>query len=167
MNIERIRELLAYGPSDGAFYWLKNRKGNPAPRAGDVAGGTRPDGYRYIGIDGRRYYAHRVAWLLVYGPIPGGMEIDHIDHNPSNNRISNLRLVTKSANRKNRARDRRNKSGANGVYWAKHAKAWCAQIRHNRHTKNLGYFKNIDEAIAARKAAEVALGFHINHGAQK
>ncbi len=134
MNIERIRELLAYSPSDGAFYWLKNRKGNPAPRAGDVAGGTRPDGCRYIGIDGRRYYAHRVAWLLVYGPIPGGMEIDHIDHNPSNNRISNLRLVTKSA---------------------------------NRHTKNLGYFKNIDEAIAARKAAEVALGFHVNHGAQK
>lgn len=167
MSIARIRELLAYSPGDGAFFWLKNRKGNPAPRAGDVAGGTRADGYRYIGIDGKRHYAHRLAWLLVYGPIPSGMEIDHIDHNPSNNKISNLRLVTKSANRQNRAKDRRNKSGVTGVFWASHAKAWCAQIRHNRRTKNLGYFKSLMEATAARKAAEAILGFHANHGAEK
>lgn len=167
MKIARIRQLLAYSPSDGAFFWLKNRKGNPAPRAGDLAGGTRSDGYRYIGIDGKRYYAHRIAWLMVYGPIPEGMEIDHIDHNPSNNRISNLRLVTKSANRQNRARDRRNKSGVNGVFWSINAKAWSAQIRHNRRTKHLGYFKSLSAATAARKAAEVSLGFHANHGDKK
>lgn len=167
MNIERVRELLAYSPSDGAFFWLKNRKGNPAPRVGDVAGGTRPDGYRYIGIDGRRYYAHRLAWLMVYGPIPHGMEIDHMDHNPSNNRIGNLRLVTKSVNRHNRARDTRNKSGVNGVFWSANAEAWVAQIRHNRHTKHLGYFKSLSAATAARKAAEANLGFHANHGAKK
>ena len=167
MNIARIRQLLAYSPSDGAFFWLKNRRGNPAPRAGDRAGGTRPDGYRFIGIDGKRHYEHRLAWLLVYGPIPEGMEIDHIDHNPSNNRISNLRLVTKSGNRHNRARDSRNKSGINGVHWSPHAKAWCAQIRHGRKTKHLGYFKRLEDAAIARKKAEAVLGFHANHGVQK
>lgn len=167
MNMARVRELLAYSPSDGAFFWLKNRKGSPAPRAGDVAGGTRPDGYRYIGIDGKRHYAHRLAWQMVYGSIPDGMEIDHIDHNPSNNRITNLRLVTKAENRQNRAKDRRNKSGVNGVHWSANAKAWCAQIRHNRHTKTLGYFKSLEEAAAARKAAEAVLGFHANHGVKR
>lgn len=160
---EKLTALLRYEPATGRFFWCCNRKGRAA-RVGAPAGCRRRDGYIQIVIDGRRYYGHRLAWRFEVGPIPDGMEIDHIDHDPSNNRICNLRLVTKSGNRKNRSMDSRNKSGVNGVFWAPHAHAWAAQIRSERKTRHIGYFKSIDEAAQARRQAEVRLGFHKNHG---
>jgi hypothetical protein len=166
LDMERIRQRLSYEPETGEFTWLCNLKGSAA-RVGARAGCKRSDGYCSVVIDGRRIYSHRLAWMFEVGEIPDGMEIDHIDHNPSNNRISNLRLVTKTGNRKNRSRDSRNKSGVNGVHWAPHANAWSAQIRSNRKTTHIGYFKNLDEAKTARLSAEAELGFHQNHGAKK
>lgn len=166
VDMNRVRQMIAYQAGTGQFTWLCNRKGRSA-RIGVPAGCMRRDGYVRIVIDGIFHYAHRLAWQLEVGPIPDGMEIDHIDHNPANNQISNLRLVTKSGNRKNRSRDSRNSSGINGVYWASHAKAWCVQIRSERKTKHIGYFKNLADAAQARKQAESDLGFHTNHGALK
>ena len=166
MNIERIKSLLSYDAETGQFTWMCNRKGGSA-RVGARAGSMRDDGYVTVRVDGRAYFAHRLAWVFVVGPIPSGMEIDHIDHDPSNNKINNLRLVTKSGNRKNRSRDSRNKSGFNGVHWAPHANAWCVQIRSERKTRHIGYFKNIKEAEAARLSAEARFDFHPNHGALK
>lgn len=164
MDADRIRQLVSYDQEAGVFTWLVNRKGRAA-RIGDIAGCVRPDGYVYIGLDGKRHYAHRIAWILVKGEIPDGMEIDHIDHNPANNRISNLRLVTKEGNRKNRGRDSRNKSGFNGVHWSDNANAWCVQVRTNGKVKHVGYFKDINDAAKARLAAQSGYGFHENHGA--
>lgn len=166
MNMGHIREVLSYKPDEGVFIWLCDRKGGGA-RVGAIAGSRRPDGYVSIVVDQVKHYAHRLAWMFEVGSIPSWMEIDHIDHNPSNNRISNLRLVTKSENRHNRARDSRNKSGVNGVYWAPHAKAWSVQVRHDRKTKHIGYFKSLEDATRARKQAEIAIGFHANHGVMK
>lgn len=168
MNVDTIRvlQLVSYDPERGSFTWICNRKGRSA-RVGAAAGVRRGDGYVHVTLDGRRHYAHRLAWALTRGPIPDGMEIDHIDHNPANNRIDNLRLVTKSGNRKNRSADRRNKSGVTGVHWAPHANAWAAQIRSEHKTSHLGYFKNLQDAARARKRAEAALGFHRNHGEKR
>lgn len=163
MNAADIRAQIAYDPSTGEFKWLVNKQG-AAARIGASAGCRRDDNYVQLVIDGRRYFAHRLAWQLTHGDIPAGAEIDHIDHDPSNNRIENLRLVTTSGNRKNRSADSRNKSGVNGVYWATHANAWAAQIRSERRTRHLGYFKDLADAAAARKAAEQSMGFHPNHG---
>lgn len=163
MNEALLRRQLSYDAATGVFTWLVDKRGSSA-RAGAPAGCRRTDGYVQIVIDGHRHFAHRLAWLMSAGPIPAGMEIDHIDHDPSNNRLKNLRLTTKSGNRKNRSRDTRNKSGVNGVFWAAHANAWAAQIRSERRTLHLGYFKNLSDAAAARKAAEHSLNFHANHG---
>lgn len=161
--MDRVHQLLAYEPETGRFTWLRNWKGRTV-RIGAPAGCRRSDGYVRITIDGMSDYAHRWAWRFVNGPIPRDMEIDHIDHDPSNNTIRNLRLVTRSGNRKNRSRDSRNKSGVNGVYWSENAKAWAVQIRSERKTKHIGYFKDLKKATEARRAAEAALGFHPNHG---
>lgn len=166
VDMERVRQLLAYDADTGAFTWLRNRKGSAA-RVGALAGCHRPDGYVRIVIDGWIDYAHRWAWRLAVGSIPPGMEIDHIDHNPSNNALSNLRLVTRSGNRRNRSRDSRNKSGINGVHWSENAQAWSVQIRCNRKTTHIGYFKDLQAAAIARKNAEASFGFHPNHGATK
>lgn len=166
VDIDRVRQLIAYDADSGTFTWLVNRKGSAA-RVGAAAGCNRPDGYVRIIIDGRIDYAHRWAWRIAVGPIPHGMEIDHIDHNPSNNALANLRLVTRSGNRKNRSRDSRNKSGINGVHWSVNARAWCVQIRSNRKTTHIGYFNSLEAAAAARREAEASLGFHSNHGATK
>lgn len=165
MIMDRLSDRLAYDPATGVFTWrfLPPRSGRAI---GSPAGCKRSDGYIGIVVQQRRYYAHRLAWEFVHGPIPPGFEIDHIDHDPSNNRISNLRLVTKAENRRNRSADTRNKSGVNGIHWSKGAGAWSAQIRFNRRTRHLGYFKSLDEATAARKEAERALSFHLNHGAK-
>lgn len=163
MDLNRVRSVVSYDAEAGTFMWLCNRKGGSA-RVGASAGCTRPDGYVHIVIDGERHYAHRLAWQMEVGLIPSGMEIDHIDHNPSNNKIGNLRLVTRSGNRKNRSRDSRNKSGVNGVHWSENAKAWAVQVRSDRKTKHIGYFKDLKKASEARRAAEAALGFHPNHG---
>lgn len=165
MKIEALKQRLSYCADSGAFTWriAPPRRGVPA---GSPAGCTRSDGYVGIVVQQRRFYAHRLAWEFTHGAIPAGMEIDHIDHDPSNNRISNLRLVTKAENRRNRSADTRNKSGVNGIHWSKGAGAWAAQIRFNRRTRHLGYFKSLDEATAARKDAERALSFHPNHGAK-
>lgn len=159
-----LDDQLAYDASTGAFTWLIDKR-RGSIKAGSAAGCRRADGYVGITVCGRRHYAHRLAWEIERGPIPAGMEIDHIDHDPSNNRLANLRLVTKAENRRNRSADSRNTSGVNGVYWAEHANAWAAQIRFNRSGRHIGYFKSLSEAQAARKTSERELSFHPNHGA--
>lgn len=82
---ECVRSLFDY--RDGELYWKVSR-GN-GMKIGDLAGTVRTDGYRSIQINGKLYLAHRLIFLYHYGYIP--KEIDHIDSNPSNNNISNLR----------------------------------------------------------------------------
>ena len=166
LDMNRVLSMLKYDAATGAFTWLCNRKGRAA-RVGAPAGCRRSDGYMQIVLDGQRIYIHRLVWQIERGPIPSDMEIDHIDHNPSNNRISNLRLVTSSGNKKNRSRDSRNTSGVNGVHWAPHANAWRVQIRSERKTRHVGYFKDLGEAQLARRQTESEAGFHTNHGALK
>jgi len=117
-------------------------------------------GYLKGTIDGVYYLAHRVIWKIVTGEDPD--EIDHIDGDRLNNALVNLRNVSRSENAKNLPMQTSNTSGIVGVY--QKGKSWAAHIGAGGTTLHLGTFETRREAIAARKAADVAYGYHANHG---
>jgi len=155
-----LKELLYYNPDTGIFTWKENRR---RVKKGDVAGGFGEDGYIQICIDRFTYRGHQLAWLYHYGEYPCGY-VDHINHNRSDNSISNLRCVTAAENGKNRGKQSNNKSGYVGVHWDKTRRKWLASIKVNRRCINLGRFKERKDAIFARQQAENKYGFHSCHG---
>lgn len=159
---ERLKELLTYNKLTGKFTRLNSAPGES--NAMDNAGSMNWNGYTHIQVDGRCYMAHRLAWIYEIGSIPEGMEIDHINHDKSDNRIENLRLITKENNLKNKSKYSSNSSGVNGVHWRKDKGKWQAKIRVNKKFIHLGYFNDIADAERARKKAEKEHGFHENHG---
>lgn len=148
---EELQRLLEYDPHTGKF---TRRISRFKHRAGEVAGFVHPFGYVHIGVNGRQYKAHRLAWLYVHGTWPDG-EIDHIDRNKANNTLANLRVVTRKGNVENTGPTKRSKSGIKGVSWKAQCKRWQAQITHNRKKIYLGVFKTAQEAqLAYEKAAK-------------
>ena len=123
---------------------------------------TARKGYRRVGIFNRNYAAHRIIWKMVHGT--DACEVDHVDGDPSNNRLSNLREVTHSENMRNTKRPSTNVSGVAGVNWYKKNAKWSAYIKADRRKIHLGYFADFDSAVQARRAAEKSFGFHPNHG---
>ncbi len=114
------------------------------------------DGHGYIALNIKQkpYKAHRVAWAIHHGAWPNG-EIDHIDGNGKNNRLTNLRLVTHSQNCKNRKLNSNNNSKNKGVSWYPKYEKWRAYISLDGKWISLGYFTTKEEAIAARQRAEL------------
>lgn len=180
--VESLRELLDYNPDTGRLFWrYRDVKwfSNSATRSAAAVCSTwntrfagkeafkaiHPLGCGRVGrVLALGCSGHLVAWALYYGEWPT-MQIDHINGDPTDNRIKNLRLVTSSENARNKKRAKNNKSGVVGVRWYVQMKKWHVQIG-NGHSKNLhvGFFETFDEAVAARRAAEVAQGYHPNHG---
>lgn len=164
----RLKELLEYSGNDGHFRW-RARRGNVA--AGSIAGCKHGAGYLKIGIDGRLYLAHRLAWLFVYGRWPED-QIDHINGNKSDNRITNLREASTAENHQNMPTPSNNRSGHIGVHWDRFTGRWMAQIRVAGKTKTLGRFDTVAEAAGAYRQAKAKLhGFqpqvrdhHQTHG---
>lgn len=161
LPLDVVDKYLEYDPETGDITRKITVSHNA--KAGSVAGHIDSDGYRKIGILGNYYKAHRLAWLLYYGVWPD-LEIDHINHHKSDNRISNLRSVSKAEQQYNRPSRKDNKSGFTGVLWHKRDCIWEAHIRVNRKRIYLGRFETVEAACAARKAAEQHYGFHENHG---
>lgn len=152
---ERLKEVLHYDPETGIFTWLKSRR---CPvKSGGVAGTTNAKGYRQIMVDYRMYLAHRIAYLYIYGEMPDGM-LDHHDQDKSNNRILNLRPATRGQNMLNVGVRADNTSGHVGVSWFKERQKWVATITVDKRLHHLGYFDNLEDAVAARKAGEITLG---------
>ena len=174
LPIETLRRLLRYEPETGKLYWLPRIAGfytkNDATCnawnarfAGKEAGTPMPGGYIQVLIARRGFRSSRIAWALTHGVWPGEC-IDHINGIPSDNRLANLRNVSKVENGRNRARSKSNVSGVMGVDWREDFSAWRARIIVDGKQKHLGLFNNFEEAVSARKAAERAYGFHENHG---
>lgn len=168
-ELDYIKSRLNYDKGTGEFTW--SSKGTLGSRViiGSVAGTVKIDrcGIKYLRIyvGSKRYYAHRLAWMFVYGEFPeSGMEIDHIDGNGLNNSIGNLRCVDKVNNQRNKRINGRNKSGKVGVGFCNTKKKWVANIGINGSHKHLGYFENLSDAIMARSQADIKYGFHENHG---
>jgi hypothetical protein len=146
---EALIQKLEYCPDTGVFTWKSGRF------KGMQAGSVNSHGYRYVKIAGRIYKCHRIAMLFHLGRWPS--IVDHINGDRLDNRIANLREVTQSQNRMNAAVRRDSESGLCGVKWKKSAAKWRAEIKVAGKAKHLGYFDSKDDAIAARKTAEVDL----------
>lgn len=151
LTAERARELLRYNRRTGVLTWRVDvfcgrYYKQFAARKGQRAGNGTREGRIKISIDGGRYNAHRVIWLLVTGKWPPS-EIDHRDQDPSNNAWRNLRLAHHSMNMQNERRARRNnKAGVLGVSARKNR--FIAQITINGHNTYLGCFRTAREAHA-------------------
>jgi len=143
---EQLKAILEYNQDTGVFSKL-----NQNCLKKDY-GHTRYDGYRLITINRKSYRAHRLAWLYVYGILPD-CDIDHIDGDPSNNKISNLRLATRTQNTQNSKTPKHNSSGVKGVYYHKRDKAYEARIQHNGKRIFIGRYGDIDLAKAAYENA--------------
>lgn len=152
-------EIFMY--DNGILRW-RNRRGKA--KTGSIAGCVDKNGYVRIRYNCVLLLAHRIIWEMHNGKIPEGMEIDHINHDRSDNRIENLRLASRLENSKNTSLLKRNKSGRVGVCWRKKEKKWHATIYDKGKSVHLGLFSSIDDAIMAREQAEAKLGYHENHG---
>jgi len=162
---ERICSLLQYDPITGILIWKTRigvKKTWNTRYAGKTAGYVTEHGYIEVGIDGKRYYAHRLIWLLVHGFMPEMM--DHINHVRCDNRLCNLREATPTDNQRNKSLGMNNTSGACGVSFSARDNLWYAKIKVAGNDKYLGCYKAKHDAVAARKHAEVYYGFHTNHG---
>jgi len=127
--------------------------------------GSEKDRFRRITLFGKPYPEHRLIWALYYKEWPPKeMVIDHINGDPFDNKIDNLRLVTHRENSMNRRLSCNNKSGVIGVHYYASREQWQAQITVKGKKINLGRFDNFDDAVKSRKDAEIKYGFHENHG---
>lgn len=129
---------------------------------GKVAGARKAHGYHMTMVDGVHLMSHRLIWKMANGTDP--VEIDHIDHDRGNNRLSNLREVPHLVNSRNLSLYKSNKSGVPGVGYHERDGVWQARIGIEMQEVQLGSFKTKAEAIAARIAAQIVLDFHPNHG---
>lgn len=146
ITAERLREVLHYDPATGEF---SRRTPTKRTKAGGVIGAVRGrDGYAFVCVDGRKYLAHRLAWLYVHGHWPGA-GLDHINCMRSDNRLANLREASQSQNMGNTRRSRANTSGFKGVIWHAAANRWRATICH----RHIGFFDAPEDAHAAYMAA--------------
>ena len=152
ITAEYARQLLDYDPETGVLRWKEDRG---HMKAGSVAGshGHPSNPYYAIKIDKVLYKNHRLAWLIVFGWMPEA--IDHIDGDPSNNRLSNLRACTMTQNKGNSRRYKNNKLGFKGVH--RSGDKYRAYVQHNGAKHHLGYFDTVEAAALAyeRKAKEL------------
>jgi len=149
---EKIIQLFDY--KDGNLYWKKST--NNRVENGQIAGCILPLGYKTIGIDGKNYLMHRLIFLMFYGYMP--KKIDHIDGNPTNNKLENLREANDAENSYNAKLRKDNTSGCKGVIWHKWAKKWRVIVKAKRKVIYSGYFDNLE--LADFVAQEARHKFH-------
>lgn len=149
INQKLLKEELTYSPETGIFIRNKSSGGK---LAGCNAGGIHSEGYIYISLRGKRYFAHRLAWLYMTGENPSQL-IDHINGNRSDNRFENLRLATKSQNGRNAKVRKDSTSGIKGVRFERNLNKWTASIFHGKKRIHLGVFESSDLAYQARESA--------------
>ncbi len=148
---KELKEILDYNELTGDFTWKKSI--SDKTKLNSVAGSKKYWKQRplriVIRINKKDYQAHRLAWFYVNGQFPE-LHIDHIDGNPFNNSINNLRQCTPALNNQNRHESQTNSTTKIlGVTWHKKAKKWASYLSLNRKTHYLGLFETTDEAHAA------------------
>jgi hypothetical protein len=173
IEIQRLKESLSYNPLTGILTWkVRPLHHFPDARAHKSwnshyslkeTGCIDPNGYLRVNILGTPYLAHQLIWALHYGEYTDF--IDHINLDPSDNRISNLRKCTLSQNQHNRTISKNNKSGYKGVCWNPKTSKWRAYIVLNWKQKHLGFFDDIKKAHEAYcHASDLLHGEFSNHG---
>lgn len=153
-----VRSLFNYKKDSGELIWIKKSSLFSNVPVGSAAGYKMSDGYLSVKINGRLYLHHRIIWLWMYGYFPEG-DIDHIDRDRSNNRLNNLREVSRQCNIRNSKVGKLNNTGVKGVRWFGRDNKWRAYIKVNNVSIWLGDFLDFSEAVAHRLAAEQCLGW--------
>ena len=155
LTAARLREVLDYNPETGEFVRIIGVRGQAA---GAIAGTVSAVlGYIFIGIDGARYLAHRLAWLYMHGKWPE-KQIDHINGIRSDNRLANLREATAAQNRQNQTEFRRNNSsGYLGVYADKNTGLYTASIKVGGVQHHIGSYRTAEEAHEAYRQEKAKL----------
>ena len=164
---EILHKYLNYDPQTGELTWkLKyTSKVVVGKRAGSISTTNK---HRVLRFMGELYAEHRVIWLYCTGRWPTG-HIDHINHNEQDNRIANLRDVTQAENNMNNSKRRDNASGVVGVWLNKlnSKKKFMSELALSGKRVHYASHYTMEDAIAARKSAEIQYGFHVNHGIDK
>jgi hypothetical protein len=169
-----LRQLLTYEPDTGRLFWKERppemfkdaryaKRWNVRYAGHQAFMASHSNGYRTGQVFRVSLYAHRVAWAIHHGKWPE-RHVDHINGDPADNRIANLRDVPRESNMRNQRRHARNISGVTGVSWDRRRKRWVAMIWFHGKARSLGHFDKREDAIAARKAAERDHDYHPNHG---
>lgn len=175
-----LRRLLRYEPETGKLFWLERQPDTvAADRESTRARIARNWNNRFQGkealatlqkrghLGGALFCspvsAHRVAWAIHYGEWPAG-QVDHINGDQTDNRIANLRCVSDAENKRNLSLRAKNKTGHHGVWWDERRGKYQAYIAEDKRRVSLGRFDRLEDAVAARQAAEARLGYHPNHG---
>ena len=153
----RLKELFDYH-KDGYLIWI-NKSTKMANTslidsfAGCLTKGEKLKDYWSINVDNKSCKAHRLIWIWHFGKITK-KEIDHINGNGLDNKIENLRQVSRSQNMMNQKINVLNTSGAKGVHFSKNHKKWLAYIKIDQKRIHVGSFDNLFSAAIARKEAE-------------
>ena len=134
--LSKLHELFEYR-DDGVLIRKIGTQGRNA-RKGDIAGSSDNLGYFRLQMGGKKYLVHRIVYYMHHGYIYDTMQIDHIDGNPANNRIENLRLSTQEQNQHNQKIRKDNTSGVKGVIWKKDRMKFHARIKKNNKDMHLG-----------------------------
>ncbi|AIT81622.1 hypothetical protein JI59_18555 [Novosphingobium pentaromativorans US6-1] len=171
-SIDVLRAAISIDPRTGLMTWRRRPASHFRSEAsaaswntqfsGTPAFSTLIRGYLHGIINSKRYRAHRIAFALYTGHDPD-CEIDHIDGDKTNNAALNLRAVTSAENKRNLAIPAHNRSGVIGVCFSRSKGKWRAYIG-TRPQTHIGYFDAFDDAVAARRTAQSAHGYHPNHG---
>ena len=147
LDVETLKSLLTYNPETGEFRWINAMRNKS--RAGDAAGYVTPTNRLRIVIQGKAYYAHRLAWLYVHGAWPKRF-IDHINGDPLDNRLCNLREATDLINCQNQRKAHpKSISKLLGTYKVTESRFWGATIRINGKQTHLGTFETPELAHQA------------------
>lgn len=150
--LHRMMATMSYNPLTGDFFWKDGfRRQTERP-----LGWLNPSGHRRIDFEGKKYYAHRMAMAFTQGEWPVG-EVDHIDRDPANNRLSNLRVCGHAENVRNSPKRSHSNQPFKGVRPTRGG-AWSARIRFEKREIYLGTFNTPELAFEAYKAG--ALKFH-------
>lgn len=142
--MENLKEYLRYDKEQGKLFWMKTRPRSKVKIDSEV--GYNKDGYRRFEFMNKSYYVHRVIWFFHFGYEPA-IFLDHIDGNPLNNKIENLREADHEINNKNKKRHR--DGFPLGVSYRKDRKKWHAYIKINKKRKHIGYFDTMEQASQA------------------
>lgn len=173
LNSSQLNQLLSYNPVTGVLTWRFRsrewfqtlnafRRWNTMFANKQAFTNIDEDGYLRSKICNIDYKAHQVIWCMCFGYYPP--MVDHEDGNRRNNILINLRQATPVQNARNTKRPKHNTSTVTGVCWHNKINKWWARISHQQKRIDLGFYDNFDDAVAARKNAEVRYGYHANHG---
>ena len=159
LPVEDVRAMLDYCPETGVLRWKERdtaARGRNAKYAGKIAGNVHHSGYVRVRIDNVDYMAHRLAWAIYYERWPT-LQIDHINRNRTDNRITNLREVTHVENNCNKDPRCDGKSKYKNVIWHSATGRWRVRFRRGGREHNFGSYTCEEEAAEVARKAKVAL----------